>query len=214
MSVARRALADGLGTALLLAVVVGSGIMGERLAGGNDALALLANALATGFGLVALILAFGPRSGAHFNPLVTAVLALRREFPLREVLPYLAAQLAGALAGVLADYDRVLRQRNSLLKSARASGLRESQLTTLEIWDERLVGLGSEIVDARVELVARLGDPIAAAYRSVAGDDHHPRAIREDHRAREQDRGDHGHRREQRQRGPPQGELKLRASAA
>lgn len=100
----RRALADGLGTALLLAVVVGSGIMGERLSGGNDALALLANSLATGFALVALILAFGPRSGAHFNPLVTAAFACRKEFPMREVLPYLAAQVAGALLGVLAAH--------------------------------------------------------------------------------------------------------------
>lgn len=104
MTVFRRALAEGLGTALLLAVVVGSGIMGERLSGGNDALALLANALATGCALVALILAFGPRSGAHFNPLVSAALALRRDFPAREVLPYAAAQLAGALLGVLAAH--------------------------------------------------------------------------------------------------------------
>jgi len=104
VSAVRRALADGLGTALLLAVVVGSGIMGERLSGGNDALALLANSLATGFALVALILAFGFRSGAHFNPVVTMAFALRKEFPLREVLPYLAAQFAGALLGVLAAH--------------------------------------------------------------------------------------------------------------
>ena len=100
----RRALADGLGSALLLAVVVGSGIMGERLAGGNDALALLANSLATGFALVALILAFGPRSGAHFNPVVTVALACRKEFPPRDVLPYVATQIAGALLGVLAAH--------------------------------------------------------------------------------------------------------------
>jgi len=104
MSLARRALADGLGTALLLAVVVGSGIMGERLSGGNAALALLANSLATGCALVALILAFGPRSGAHFNPVVTLALALRKEFQRREILPYLAAQFAGALIGVLAAH--------------------------------------------------------------------------------------------------------------
>ena len=104
MSRARRALADGLGTALLLAVVVGSGIMGERLSGGNDALALLANSLATGFGLVALILAFGPRSGAHFNPVVTVALAMRKEFPPREVLPFIVAQFMGALLGVLAAH--------------------------------------------------------------------------------------------------------------
>src|SRR5439155_18581447 len=92
MSVARRLVAEMLGTALLLAVVVGSGIMGERLAGGNVAIALLANSLATGFGLVALIVAFAPRSGAHFNPLVTLAFALRAGFPARRVLPYLAAQ--------------------------------------------------------------------------------------------------------------------------
>ncbi|MEO8143194.1 MAG: MIP/aquaporin family protein [Betaproteobacteria bacterium] len=104
MTLARRAIADGLGTALLLVVVVGSGIMGERLSGGNDALALLANSLATGFALVALVFAFGPRSGAHFNPVVTGVLALRKEFPVREILPYVAAQVAGALVGVLAAH--------------------------------------------------------------------------------------------------------------
>ena len=104
MNTARRALADGLGTALLLAVVVGSGIMGERLAGGNQNLALLANSLATGFGLIALILAFGPRSGAHFNPVVTAALAFRKEFPAGGILPYVAAQFAGALLGVLAAH--------------------------------------------------------------------------------------------------------------
>lgn len=104
MNIARRALAEGLGTALLLVVVVGSGIMGERLSGGNVALALLANSLATGFALVALILAFGPRSGAHFNPVVTVVLAFRKEFPAKEVPPYIAAQIAGALVGVLAAH--------------------------------------------------------------------------------------------------------------
>jgi glycerol uptake facilitator-like aquaporin len=104
MSLARRALADGLGTALLLAIVVGSGIMGERLSGGNDALALLANALATGFGLVALILAFGDRSGAHFNPLVTLVFLLKKKLPAGDALAYVMAQVAGAILGVLAAH--------------------------------------------------------------------------------------------------------------
>ena len=104
MSLARRALADGLGTALLLAVVVGSGIMGERLSGGNDALALLANALATGFGLVALILAFADRSGAHFNPVVTVVFLLEKKIPARDALAYVMAQVVGALLGVLAAH--------------------------------------------------------------------------------------------------------------
>lgn len=101
MTVWRRALADGLGTALLLAVVVGSGIMGETLSGGNDALALLANSLATGFGLFALIVAFGSRSGAHFNPVVTAALAMRGEFPGRDVAAYVVAQFVGAITGVV-----------------------------------------------------------------------------------------------------------------
>jgi glycerol uptake facilitator-like aquaporin len=100
----RRALAEGLGTALLLAVVVGSGIMGERLAAGNGYFALLANALATGFGLAALIVAFAPRSGAHLNPVISVALALRRDFPARAILPYAAAQFAGALLGVLAAH--------------------------------------------------------------------------------------------------------------
>lgn len=104
MKVAGRAIADGVGTALLLASVVGSGIMGERLSQGNDAIVLLANSLATGFALAALIVAFGPRSGAHFNPLVTAALAIRGRFPKAEILPYLAAQFSGALLGVAAAH--------------------------------------------------------------------------------------------------------------
>jgi glycerol uptake facilitator-like aquaporin len=100
----RRAGAELIGTALLLAAVVGSGIMGERLAGGNVAIALLANSLATGFALAALIVALGPRSGAHFNPVVTLALALRGRFPRREIPGYAAAQFAGALLGLLAAH--------------------------------------------------------------------------------------------------------------
>lgn len=96
----RRLVAEFLGTALLLALVVGSGIMAERLAGDNDALALLANALATGAGLIALILTFAPVSGAHFNPVVTLSEACLRQLAWRLLLPYWLAQLAGALAGV------------------------------------------------------------------------------------------------------------------
>jgi len=88
------------GTAFLLATVVGSGIMGERLAGGNVAIALLANTLATGAGLVALILTFGPISGAHFNPVVTIADAWQGGRPWREVPAYVAAQVLGALLGV------------------------------------------------------------------------------------------------------------------
>jgi glycerol uptake facilitator-like aquaporin len=103
-SLPRRLAAEAIGTALLLAAVVGSGIMGERLAGGNVALALLANTLATGAALVALLLAFGPISGAHLNPAVTLAEAARRPALRAEVLPYLAAQLLGAFAGVIAAH--------------------------------------------------------------------------------------------------------------
>lgn len=97
---ARRLVAEGLGTALLLAIVIGSGIMGERLAGGNDAITLLGNTLATGTGLVVLIAIFGPLSGAHFNPAVTLVFSLRREIGIGMATAYVAAQIAGAVAGV------------------------------------------------------------------------------------------------------------------
>jgi glycerol uptake facilitator-like aquaporin len=104
MSLGRRLLAEWLGTALLLAVVIGSGIMGERLSGGNVAIALLANSMATGGGLVVLILIFGPISGAHFNPAVTLAAATQRVLPWREVLPYIGMQLCGAFAGVTAAH--------------------------------------------------------------------------------------------------------------
>lgn len=104
MTFARRLVAEGLGTAILLAVVVGSGIMAERLAGGNVAIALLANAIATGAGLVALILMFGTISGAHFNPVVTLSQAWQGNLPGREVLPYILVQVIGAFAGVAAAH--------------------------------------------------------------------------------------------------------------
>lgn len=103
-SPARRLFAEALGTALLLAIVVGSGIMGERLAGGNDAIALLGNTLATGAGLVVLITVFGPISGAHFNPAVTLVFFLRKELSLALALGYLVAQVAGGVLGVWAAH--------------------------------------------------------------------------------------------------------------
>jgi L-amino acid N-acyltransferase YncA/glycerol uptake facilitator-like aquaporin len=96
----RRLAAETVGSAFLLAAVVGSGIMGERLAGGNVALALLANTLATGAALVALILTFGPISGAHFNPAVTLADAWQRGLPWRETPLYIGAQIVGAFAGV------------------------------------------------------------------------------------------------------------------
>jgi glycerol uptake facilitator-like aquaporin len=96
----RAVVAEFIGTAFLLAAVVGSGIMGERLAGGNVAIALLANTIATGAALVALILTLGPVSGAHFNPLVTLVVA-RRSLAVRAAAGFVGAQVAGAVAGVL-----------------------------------------------------------------------------------------------------------------
>jgi len=98
----RRATAEAVGTAMLLATVVGSGIMGERLSGGNVAVALLANTLATGAALVALILTFGPISGAHFNPAVSLADAWQGGLPWRDVPAYLGAQAVGAFAGVAA----------------------------------------------------------------------------------------------------------------
>jgi glycerol uptake facilitator-like aquaporin len=100
MNRSRRVASEGIGTALLLASVVGSGIMGEQLAGGNVAIALLANAIATGATLVALILTFGPISGGHFNPAVTLADATQGGIAWRDVPAYLAAQLGGAIAGV------------------------------------------------------------------------------------------------------------------
>jgi len=100
MRLARQLVAEGVGTALLLAVVVGSGIMGERLAGGNAAIALLANSIATGCGLWVLIALFGPLSGAHFNPAVTIATASVGHFPWRHVPAYVVVQLAAAFLGV------------------------------------------------------------------------------------------------------------------
>jgi len=100
VTLARRAVAEAVGTALLLVAIVGSGIMAERLAAGNVALALLANALATGGALVAIILAFGPISGAHLNPVVTIADAWQRGISWRHVPAYVGAQIFGAIAGV------------------------------------------------------------------------------------------------------------------
>jgi glycerol uptake facilitator-like aquaporin len=100
ISLARRMVAEGLGTTFLLATVVGSGIMAEKLAGGNIALALLANTVATGAGLVALITTFGPVSGAHFNPVVTLADATQGGLAWRDVPAYWVAQVAGAFGGV------------------------------------------------------------------------------------------------------------------
>lgn len=104
MTLSRRVVAEFVGTAMLLAIVVGSGIMGERLAGGNDAIALLGNTIATGAGLIVLIHMFGPVSGGHFNPAVTLAFLFKREATARAAGLYIAAQLAGAIVGVWAAH--------------------------------------------------------------------------------------------------------------
>jgi glycerol uptake facilitator-like aquaporin len=104
VSLARCAVAECLGTAFLLAAVVGSGIMAQRLAGGNAALALLCNTLPTGAILTVLILLFGPVSGAHFNPAVSIALTLRGEFPARALAIYVAMQIGGGIIGVWAAH--------------------------------------------------------------------------------------------------------------
>ena len=103
-SLPRRLASEGLGTSLLLAIVIGSGIMGERLSSGNVALALLGNTLATGAGLVVLITVFGPISGAHFNPAVTLAMLWRRAITPKAAAAYVAVQIVAAVLGVLAAH--------------------------------------------------------------------------------------------------------------
>jgi len=151
VSIARRASAEALGTAFLLAAVVGSGIMGERLAGGNENLALLANSVATGAALVALILAFSRRSGAHFNPVVTLAFALRGEFARRAIAPYLAAQCIGAVLGVSAAhamFDVPLLQLSDKVRFGPA-----------QWWSETVAAFGLVFV---VLSCARDGAPVVA----------------------------------------------------
>ena len=128
----RRLLAETLGTALLLTVVIGSGVMAERLAGGNVAIALLANTLATVGGLYVLIEVFGPISGAHFNPAVTAVMTLRGELPRSALPPYVAAQLLGAALGAWlahAMFDMQILQLSTKLRSGTGQWIAEAVAT-------------------------------------------------------------------------------------
>ncbi len=127
-SLSRALAAEAIGTALLVATVVGSGVMAERLAGGNDAIALLGNTLATGAMLVVLILMLAPISGAHFNPAVSLVFALRRELPARRLALYVAVQLAGAIAGALlahAMFELPLLQASTTVRTGPAQWLSE-----------------------------------------------------------------------------------------
>jgi glycerol uptake facilitator-like aquaporin len=128
----RRLAAEALGTALLLATVIGSGVMGERLAAGNMAVALLANSIATGAMLFVLIAALGPLSGAHFNPAVTLAMAVRREIAVRDALLYAAVQCAAALAGVMlahAMFDLPLLQESAKLRSGPGQWIAEAVAT-------------------------------------------------------------------------------------
>ncbi|WP_343603658.1 MIP/aquaporin family protein [Roseateles sp.] len=132
MDLRRRLLAEGLGTALLLAIVIGSGVMAERLAGGNAAIALLANTLATVGGLVVLIEVFGPISGAHFNPAVSLVMAWRGALPGPALLPYVVAQLAGAVLGAWlahAMFDMTLLQFSSKPRAGTGQWIAEGVAT-------------------------------------------------------------------------------------
>lgn len=104
LSLSRRVVSEFVGTAFLVAAVIGSGVMAERLANGNVALALLANTVATGAALVALILTFGSISGAHFNPVVTVMQAFSGGFPWRDIFPYLSGQVVGGIAGAIAAH--------------------------------------------------------------------------------------------------------------
>ncbi len=128
----KRLASEALGTALLLAVVIGSGIMGERLSGGNVAIALLGNTLATGAGLVVLITIFGPISGAHFNPAVTVVFALRREIGWSAAGAYAAAQVIGAVLGVGAAhamFGEAILQVSEKLRDGPAQAFSEAIAT-------------------------------------------------------------------------------------
>jgi glycerol uptake facilitator-like aquaporin len=129
---ARRLAAEAVGTALLLATVIGSGIMAQRLAGGNIALALLGNTLPTGAILVVLILIFGPVSGAHFNPVVSMVFALRKELPWRDTIAYIALQVMGAFAGVWIAhlmFELSVWQLSSTLRTGAGQWLAEAVAT-------------------------------------------------------------------------------------
>lgn len=129
---ASKLLSEGLGSALLLATVIGSGIMGAKLAGGNVALALLGNTISTGAMLVVLILIFGPISGAHFNPAVTVAFALRRELDWSRVTPYVAAQIGGAVAGVWlahAMFDLSILQVSTTVRTGWGQWIAEATAT-------------------------------------------------------------------------------------
>jgi glycerol uptake facilitator-like aquaporin len=162
VSLARRLAAEMLGTLLLLAIVVGSGIMAERLAGGNDGVALLANTLATGAGLIVLIHMFGPLSGAHFNPAVTLVVLIGREIGGRDAASYAAVQLVGAILGVWlahAMFAEPMLQLSAKPRAGLPQGLSEFVATF------GLIGIITATQRARPEFTpVAVGLYISAAY--------------------------------------------------
>ena len=154
----RKLAAEGLGTALLLAIVIGSGIMGERLSGGNTAIALLANSLATVGGLYVLIEVLGPVSGAHFNPAVSLVMAARGALARPLLAPYVAAQLAGAVLGAWlahAMFDASIVQFSTKARSGMGQWMAEAVATA---------GLLLVILRAPADKVA----PMVACYIGAA----------------------------------------------
>ena len=158
----RRVASEAVGTALLLATVVGSGIMGDRLSGGNVALTLLANSLATGAGLTAIILTFGPISGAHLNPAVTLASAAHRDLPWSDVPAYVLAQLAGAIAGVMAAHMMFAEPLVSISRHVRSGS---SQVVSEMIATFGLLAVIWGCSRYREPVVAfAVGAYIAAAY--------------------------------------------------
>jgi glycerol uptake facilitator-like aquaporin len=155
LNFSRRVAAEFLGTAGLLMAVVGSGIMGERLSGGNLALALLANSLATGAALVALVLSFEPISGAHFNPAVTLCAALQKSFPWRAVPFYVASQITGAFAGVVAAHI--------MFGLPLFSASRHIRNGASQIFSEGIATLGLLLVIALVSRTRTTATPYAVA---------------------------------------------------
>jgi glycerol uptake facilitator-like aquaporin len=161
-TLARRAVAEFLGTALLLATVVGSGIMGAKLAGGNVALALLGNTLPTGAILVVLILIFGPVSGAHFNPAVTLAFVSRGELAMPVALVYLAVQIAGAIAGAWMAhlmFELPVLQLSSTVRTGGGQWLAEA-IATFGL----LLTIFGCLAGARVAIPYAVGLYITAAY--------------------------------------------------
>ena len=160
MTLARRLTAEALGTALLVTAVVGSGIMADRLTA-DTALALLANTLATGAALIMLITTFAPISGAHFNPVVTLVMAWRRDLPATIALTYIAAQCIGGIAGTLAThamFDLPILQLSTTIRTGPAQWLAESIATFGLI----LAILGA--INARANIAITVAAYITAAY--------------------------------------------------